>query len=607
MKYDDFVKNIADIFSPSVEGLYISLDGVNLKPDFEVLDPRFAPYTVYGYSWGEVPAAKFPDKCKAITDQLALGNNATCRNIKSGLEPNIQSQCETCMYDHDSLNCPPAPFPPQPYPKIRQADPWGNETLMKQKSDYWWDCKNQYNATLDRCDECLKKADEKCSQLNDPAQKNQCIINQCGNFSDIVNNIVVPLPADPDSAALEFHNRCLKEEAKDACFTCLKGYFMPATYCDQTADYVARSLIKYPALVKKVRNNAPDHEIWIGPYDKIMGEQGGDACDNNDESESIDLAIICRIMPDFQYSGQQVCKTMCSGVTEEQLRDVSDFRPNGKDCANRKLPIGGKETWAPVNDGVFQIRGKCCGALWQHNAGKYAACVGGGTTITPVEEECPASPILWETPECYCGEGERPIAQAKNLRPLYLCPPGVTCQAALGGWQNACRNSCKASSFTVPNMNNLSQAYIVTNAAPGGGVISIGTNACQDNPNCYVEGGNPNSCVWPDNYFASDPGGEIACSQEIYRSANAGDCCAPEPKDAIREIGGPPISCDLSGYAGRSLYLNMYANQADDCKTDSLLCVPCNPNDPGYPDYGKKDQYGNPLDQCNDKHPRSWK
>jgi len=621
MKYDDYTKSLADIFSPSVEGLYLGLEGVNLKPDFEVLDPRFAPYTVYGYSWGKVPASKFPDKCKAMTDQLNLGTNATCRSIRSGLEPNIQPQCEICMYDHDSLNCPPAPYPPQPYPKTGQTDPWSNETLMKDKSDYWWDCKNQYNVTLDRCDKCLKNADEKCQQDN-PKQKEQCIINQCGSFSDIANNFITPLPIDPDSAALEFHDRCLKEEAKDACFTCLKEYFVPATYCDQTADYMARSIIKYPALVKKVRSGATDHEIWLGPYDKIMGEQGGGVCDNNDESESIDLAIICRIMPDFKYAGEKVCETRCSqaGLTgqalTDALKDISDFRPNGKDCGSIKLPIGGKETWAPVNDGVFQTRGKCCGALWQHDPKKYAACVGGGTEIPIKPTTCGTTTNYLQEPWCHCPEGWRPLIGRTRTGNTEFgkVPLGGDCNSKnfdnpnkpllvfsnhdalfdilyIANSGNKCTETCEAINNVDPNfVDSLSNAQDYWNQCP---------NVCRDenfslppdDPNgphkCPTDATPPASVLWS---------GEVTLDPAEPPNHGNGTWCVPA---AIINSGTNELNAGI--YHDDNNDGPQQNPLTEEASSQINVCAPCDPGDYDYPYYRIKDAEGNKIDQCNNK------
>ncbi len=468
MTYDDYSKNLADIFSGNVEALYIGLEGVNLKPDFEVLDPRFAPYTVYGYSWSNVPASKFPEKCQKITAQLNLSSNATCKNIQSGLEPNIHSACQSCVYDHDSYNCPPAPYPPQSYPTTG-VEPW-TETILTQKSDYWWDCKNQYNTTIDRCDDCLKAADEKCGEL-DKEQKQECITNHCSNYSDITNNITGAI-AD----GLDFYNKCLIEEKKD-CYVCVKEYFAPATYCEQTKDYVARSITKYPALVKKVRNNAPDHEIWLGPYDKIFAEQGGEDCDNNDESQSIDLSLICRIMPDFNYYGK-VCETQCNqrGLSQADfkdiLKDITDFRPNGKDCGNMKLSIGGKEPWAPINDGVFQIRGKCCAALHDYDKDKYQTCVGSGAS-TAVTGTCTYGLPVDQEPWCYCEEGYRPLGFTRTGNPSR--GSGV----AIGG-------DCGDFTFQypaegLPRLSAGSEIYGVTNNSPiKGDTVYIGGSACKE-------------------------------------------------------------------------------------------------------------------------------
>jgi len=375
LTYQDYAKNSADILAANTEALYVGLEGVNLKPDFEVLDPRFAPYSVYGYSWGHVPAAKFPAKCKKITDQLNLGPNATCRWIRSGLEPNFDSRCEQCMYDHNALACPIGPVPPLPYP---QEIP---ETTIEAKQDFYNACRRPYLAALNRCDDCLKKVDEKCGQLTEE-EKTACIEKNCGNYGGL--EVV-----SPPTSELDFYNKCLIEEQKEACYVCLKEYYMPATYCEQIQDYIARSTIKYPVVVHdKERNRNP----WLGPYDEIKGAEGN-ACSDNDDRQDISLALICRILPDFKYAGEQVCKTRCNqyGMTEEQLRDITDFRPYDKDCGNQKLNIGGKETYQHINDGVLWVRGKCCAALWQHDPEKYAICVGSGPTTSieppPVHED----------------------------------------------------------------------------------------------------------------------------------------------------------------------------------------------------------------------------
>lgn len=384
MKYTDWIKNVSDILHPSVESLYVGLTGANLQPDFEVLDPRFAPYTVYGYSWGEVPANKLPDRCRKITDQLNLGINATCRSIKSGLEPNVRSQCEQCMYDHDPLNCPPAPYPPQPYPTAGQGEPWTGE-----KSDYWWACKAAYNTTLNRCDDCLKKADEKCDRLTDK-EETACIEANCSDYADLA-------VVSPPTSSLDFYNKCLIEEKKDACYTCLKEYYVPAAYCEDVGDYVSRAIDKYPTVVKRNRKGGDDKGEFWGPYDEGIAGRG-DECDDNYDKQLMDLALLCRIMPDFSHGGT-TCRNTCMGhgMTEEQLRDITDFRPHGGDCNGATVDIGGRNPWNPINDGAMHTRGKCCANFWQHDKEQYKICIGSGETVTVEEEE-------EETGACHDGE-----------------------------------------------------------------------------------------------------------------------------------------------------------------------------------------------------------
>lgn len=165
---------------------------------------------------------------------------------------------------------------------------------------------------------------------------------------------------------------------------------MPATYCDQTADYVSRAIDKYPTVVKRNRKGGDDKGEFWGPYDSEIAGRG-DECDDNYDHGPMNLALLCRIMPDFSYGGVN-CRNTCmnNGMTEEQLRDITDFRPNDKDCNNVEISsIGGRNPWNPINDGAMAIRGKCCAASWQHDSEKYAICVGSGATVEslPPEEE----------------------------------------------------------------------------------------------------------------------------------------------------------------------------------------------------------------------------
>ncbi len=358
MAFEDYSKNLADILDAQVEALYVGLEGINLKPDFEILDPQHAPFFVYGYSWNHVPANKIPSKCRTVIDQYYGDDethlNATCGSIKSGLEPNYNVSCEQCIYDHNALACPGA--------------------TVEIKQEFYNNCREWYNIALNRCENCLEKVDEQCSEFGGE-EKEQCIIDRelCNEYQALIDYIIAP----PENN-IAFYNQCLIEEKKEACYVCLKEYFVPATYCVQIRDYMARSVIKYPALVKWERTG-DDKGMWIGPYDEAIGDRGGE-CDTNYEPDEISLSLVCRIMPDFKYDGQELCETKCKqqGMTVEQLRDTTDFRPHDGDCGNYRLPksFGGNEPWEALNEGTMHVRGKCCATFWQHDSEQYSICIG---------------------------------------------------------------------------------------------------------------------------------------------------------------------------------------------------------------------------------------
>jgi len=397
VKYPAYAKNVSSIISPNTEALYVGLEGVNLKPDFTVLDPRFAPYTVYGYSYSKIPSSKFPSKCEQTLNALGLSSNSTCIDIASGLEP-ANPSCTMCMYDHDRLTCPPEPYPPQTY---TGTEPDWN---VEQKNEFYWNCRTPYNKTLNRCSECLEAADEKCNQ-EDEDLRNACIERVCCKQNE---NGICTLFDGLDTAesianGLDFHQKCLIEEKKEACFTCLREYFVPATYCQQIIDYTARSIIKYPVVVKKVgKNKFP----WIGPYDQEIANEYGKECDNNDYAEGISLALICRIFPDFRFDGENWCTIYCSNTPEEQLHDITDFRPSEKDCNFKKVPeynefankgLGGTEPWQAINDGLLLAKEKCCAAAWQADYTNYSRCIGSGATSEEEEEEEEEECCYYET------------------------------------------------------------------------------------------------------------------------------------------------------------------------------------------------------------------
>ena len=467
MTYQDWQKNISDILQSNVEGLYVGIVGVNPQPDMVTLDPPYAPYSVYGYSWGEVFSSKVPEKCRIFLNKLNMTSNSTCSDIISGLEPNFglttvsggrgsgggvpdpclidsslpqcrqtpyaydiipgtnpaqDSPCIPCMYDHDALNCPttpptPMPMPPQKYPGEGNTV-WTN-AMLQQKNNLYASCNEWYVVALNRCDECLKRYDEKCANLNTAEEKNNCIMQNCNNYGESVNPAtgeiiasITPHVIDPPTDGLDFYGKCLIEEQKDACFSCLKEYYMPATYCEQMRDYTARLVIKYPAIV--VNKYKKDEGEFRGLLDQAIADKGG-LCDDNDGTaaqKQISLALICRALPDFAYQGVKVCQTECfrNGMTQAQLLDVTDFRPNEDDCILadgrlNKKPVGGREPFQSIDEGTMAARGTCCADFWQKDRKNYTTCVGagpttetGGGTVIPLTLTLAASPASGPAP-----------------------------------------------------------------------------------------------------------------------------------------------------------------------------------------------------------------
>ena len=499
MTFQDWEKNIAEILQSNVQGLYVAIEGVNIQPDAITLDPPYAPFSVYGYSWGEIFPSKVPQKCRAILNKLNMASNTTCSDIISGLEPNYNltqpeiaqcrdtrdndgdgfidypsdpdcysaldnseaptgggggpdpclvnpelpqcrevpyvmdiipgvgnSPCIPCIYDHDALSCPVGPVPPQPFPTSTGSTFWDTVLgrvdrvttntvwtgpIVQQKNDHYKSCVEWYVMALNRCDECLKKYDEKCVNLDTPEERNACILKNCNNYGESTDPATGHTVAsitdhviDPPTDALDFYGKCLIEEQKDACLTCLKEYYMPATYCEQMRDYTARLVDKYPAIV--VDKYRKDEGEFRGLYDQAIAARGG-LCNDNTNASNMSLALICRGMPDYSYNGEKACQTRCfrAGMTQAQLNDVSDFRPDEADCGNQTLPVGGQDPFSGIDRGVLLARGICCADFHQNSRRNYTTCVGagptteeGGGTVTPLSVTLSAGPASGPAP-----------------------------------------------------------------------------------------------------------------------------------------------------------------------------------------------------------------
>jgi hypothetical protein len=591
----EFAKNIHDIYSAELEALYVGITGIGIKPDFEVLDPLYAPFTVNGSGWGAIPANKIPKKCRSIIDQLGLGANATCKNIHSGLEPNYNAKCTDCLYDGNEWNCPPEPVPPL---SEVVTLPGGvkitkpiilTEEQIQAKQNFYNSCLQWYEPLTTRCNDCLEKADAKCNQ-DDPGQKEACIEQVCDNYDDLKTHVVSTI-----SSGLDFYNKCLIEETKNSCFSCLKEYFMPASYCSTMTDFTARALIKYPAVLLRVSD---DDGHSVGRYDPTFIEAYGNSateCDNDSNVNGpIELDLICRIMPDFTYGGVKVCRQYCmgNGMTEEQLNDITDWRPSGADCNKKYLNIGGKiNVWEIIKSGIYNQKGKCCAAEWQNDYGKYERCVGS----SPQQQEPPPEipfcygKTIQEYPECFCDTGWQPIGIAGT------------------GWTTIDRGSLRGDCMNFDFTYTGQELYGESNTAPGGSTAFIGTGICsevQEN----VDNGCPTSigAIEPytnGNTDATPPSGMI-WHEETEDKKNIFPADLNKPEDGGWCDGAGAYSrwdnIPTSGLnAGSTYYGGVYHDENNDGPTSFTLCSRCSemPCD-GAPGENKCPYYGTNKNRC---------
>jgi len=549
----DFNKSISDVYSAQLEALYVGTTGVALKPDYTVLDSAYAPSSLYGYRWGEIPSEKIPPKCKKIITQASLGQNTTCKDIVSGLEPSFSSQCKQCIYDENELNCPPAPYPPVSDPATL------TKPIVKAKQDFYNSCMSWYDITKNRCSDCIKTADEKCQQ-DDLAQKQDCIENACNNYKDLQPHITSTI-----SSGVNFHDKCLIEESKTSCFTCLKEYYMPASYCDNMTEFTARALIKYPAVV--LQTDVNDGRS-IGRYDSSFQDAYGTSATecNNDEGQNkpIDLSLICRIMPDFEDGGVKVCQKYCmnNGVTEAELNDIVDNRPTNEDCNNKKLFIGGRiNVWNVVANGAFQQLSKCCAATNTTDKKRYQTCLGAST-----QQPCTFAKPVNQEPWCYCNDGYRPLGFGRTGDTG--TPPGS--KAPMGG---DCHNiNVQADGNPIYIYSNTgSSANPATDMLYFGGTGCIETNEAVNNndrvydPTCKAD---PSQCQATD----AIPGTGALWSQQ-----------------------GPFKGLIGINVSAGTYNAGVYHADNTTVTTGVHVCTQCNSSDSQYPYYGTE------FDQCTGK------
>ena len=557
LKGEVYQEVATDILNEESQHLYTATEGVDLKPDFIVLDNAQAVqegYAIYGQTWDDIPFSKYPDKCSAIA-------NKQCKNVLTGLPyelklENINNECTTgCL---GKIN------------EYRVQEISDNESITKAVADgkcSSFTIGNQclqgahlINNTQNKCDACISKANSICEIMNDKTEKENCIKTYCGDYKTISSNI---------TSAQDFYNRCGLLSLKNSCNTCLKEYFMPAYYCGVIYDFINRAFVKYPALVY--------HDTWWG-NSTVFYDNPSCLEHKSTEARYIPTGLTCRISPDFKFPGGGTCKTLCN-VTDEELKNLGDDQPADLDC---KGPLTDYQnpTWGGVwNAGAFHPGGQllrfyaikkaqCCGGLVGNNDNLYQICRGtiGNTVETPV---CTYGKPVDQEPWCYCDEGDKPLGFTRT---------GLPRTSGLGG-------DCSDISFESPGQ----MVYGYTNAVPvSGDNYYFSKNSCTETENLWE---NTTGRGITDGATA-DP--EHCCSTDAKAPSNIINSCTWTGKGTVSN----PFACDLTNVTGTvhaGVYHTGNGTLGAETSTGWHICTACDPSDPGYPNYGTE------FDQCNNK------
>ena len=593
-----------EILEQESQHLYVGMEGVDIKPDYIVLDNAFAVnagIAIYGETWDNVPAFRYPDKCAEIS------GGGKCKDIKNNLpfEARVEDikpgECTALPpeYAPGSVGCL------QALNKNRSDELSDDEAIKKAMTDTCnrcWEgetgacetipCCSGYTVgkqCLDAgylvdglkstCNECLKNGEQQCENIANATEKENCLKIHCSNYQNIpqINPASIP-------SAVEFYNRCQLANRRENCNVCLKEYFMPASYCQEIDDFINRAFVKYPALVKQ--------DSWYGRKNTSF------SCEKNGSSgKQVPLGLVCRILPDFAgvpkertvttggigsvtitttagetpAGEKNLCEKRCK-VTNEELKSLIDNKPGDGDCnpimytVNATTPDSGKY--------IEKVKAKCCAALWWTGAEGFTY---EGCRDTEKQEEC-----TWALPEnqepwCYCHEGDRPLGFERTGAPpgggsasLLVLPPDDGGDTSLPPTTQPPTSSqcgyadrggdCADFSFDSPNR----KVYGYTNNSPGGDVVYFAQGSCCETTE--IEDGD---AVAPSGVFSG-------CSWET--GADRGE-----------------YECDLSGISG-SVHAGVYHDEyPGDVSTGWHACVACDPNDYGYP------LYGTSYDQCNGK------
>ena len=562
LKGDVYSEVAADILNEESQHLYVGVEGVDLKPDFEVLDNPNNSAPLYGVTWDDIPFAKYPNKCADIKGikcidiknrlpyELKIGNiNAECTTGCLAKINEYRKECQTnlttCL-----TNCSSAEYivrvgedatkQIQQCKDICQAtyNVCDSKTITQAVTDGKCSSYAVGKACLDgailidrtknRCDECFSQAQAKCEAITDVNEKTLCLRQYCGNYEDIT---VTP----SITGARDFYNRCQAVEFQNSCYVCLKEYFMPASYCEVIYDFINRSFVKYPALVYE--------NMWWGMFNKFAS-----CAENRTSGQQIFTGLVCRILPDFVFPGGGTCKSRCK-ATAAELKNTFDDEPNDSDCTPMKWTAGAYHPGSQYIPYLVNKKTKCCAALTS-DPELYRRCRG----ITgQLQATCTYATPPEDEPQCYCAEGYRPLGFTRTGNPSR---GGGT---SMGG-------DCGDFTFTTLSGREI---YGETNASPiNGDTVYFGPEACKEGTSADVDTG-----------IRMDPG--------------------PRSTDWEQKSNGSKIKYSFIG-SGGSTHAGVYISGSNTTRdpnksTGWTVCMKCDPNDPGYPSYGTD------YDQCDSK------
>jgi hypothetical protein len=586
----------ADILHEESQHLYTVMEGVNLKPDFEVLDNQFMinnynDSIIYGGTWNDIPFSKYPTQCskiankkcenifiglpyelnmKNVNDECTTGCHETINNYRIECQANFNTclalctdvradQCKTACQtryancDSDSVNRAVTVGACSSYNV-------GNQCLQ---AGYLID------RTKNICGDCVKKYQESCDSLKTIQEKTQCVKSACGNYNDISSSI---------EDAEDFYNRCAAYETKKSCEVCLKEYFMPAEYCGEIYDFINRAFVKYPAysfpphIIPYGISSAFDLTAFYGPFYPFAD------CVNASSPSPLSylpVGLTCRILPDFKFSfnarksdgtiGGNTCRDMCD-VTGDELKNIADNEPQDADCIHgprfsSQFPDWGN-TWDAggyhpkflYTEYVLYKKTKCCAAFTE-NEEDYKICRGIYNQSESVPT-CTYSKPVEEEPWCYCDEGERPLGFTRTGEPQDTGSYGGDC-----------------SSIDISTNGN--EIRIYTNNDPDSDTFFIGKTSCSER-NERINNTDIDNDGVPDGTSTD----AIPPSSVLWEKI-------PEGRTEWR----------LSDIAKDTYTVGVYHNDNNDITSGMHVCEKCNSSDSNY-DGG---YYDTNYDQCSGK------